>query len=532
MAKSNKNFKKPVNNQEIIIDEEEKNKKMIIMVVLSIIVVLGLIVGSITYFNGKDVKDDKKGNDKGKPTEIIKPVEDDKKPVVNETEKPIVTTPVVEKPKEDVAVTPTDPEEVTAVIESVDENDYEVTMDGNVIKVSGVSRFATITKDGKDINNAVVLRVVLDGKYSRNDLNNILVSTTFNGVTTNDTKEIGVIEEVTDPVTGVTTLVQYFDYVQPIGIGYDVPTAFTIKIGNDVKTYEVNLDDVKVETLVSTEEGKLFVTPYDNTTTAGAYDVEVYRKLSMDEIKLVNNPPVTASLADEEINNSNKANDAVDTGLNGSNVSDSNDKVEAPEPNYSNDLDYTIKFLTDGENVDYSKFNGTLVIKVYAPVITDESGNNTVTITKDNIKAEYIGTGKGSVTILEDTNQYLDSSNTQLNPNYGKFYVELSYDTTDDETLENQKFTIDWDGDGTNSGTSTYEFDLSNLRAEKEETQTPETTEINDENIDEEQEDGTLGDEQPKEVNNIDTPVQPEALDNLSIESQNQVDLGAEGTQN
>ena len=26
MAKSNKNFKKPVNNQEIVIDEEDKNK--------------------------------------------------------------------------------------------------------------------------------------------------------------------------------------------------------------------------------------------------------------------------------------------------------------------------------------------------------------------------------------------------------------------------------------------------------------------------------------------------------------------------
>ena len=523
MAKSNKNFKKPVNNQEIVIDEEDKNKKMIIMVCLAIIIILGLIVASIAYFNSRDIEEDKKGNkdDGNKPTEIVKPEEENKNPVVNKPISSVVTTPVVNKPKEDVAATPTDPKEVTAVIESVDENDYMVTMEGNVAKISGVSRFVTATKDG-DFNNAIIIKVTLDGKYSRNDLKNMIVTTTTNGVTTNNFDYVIKEGTKTDPATGINTPELYFEWVQPVGHGYEVPTSFTVKIGEEITTYEIDLNDLKIESEVEDTESSMFVVPLDKPALAGSYpyDIEVYRKLSVDEIQW--DLGTTTANLDEELTESNETIDNDLSAINDT-TDTTNETIKAPAPTYSDELDYTIKFkMDDITSSEYNSWNKKLVVKVYAPIITDESGNKTVTITPSNIKAEYIGTGKdevdpnkGTIAIEQDTNQYLEDGTTE-NPNYNNYYIILSYDTTDDETLDNQKFTIDWDGESNNDyGKTTYEFDLSDLRDKQE--NAPITTDLN-EDIDEEQEMETLEDEQPIEVENLDTPVQPEDSSDSPVE--------------
>lgn len=545
MAKKNKNFKKPVNNQETIIDEDEKKrKKLIVIVCLSIVIILGIIIASITYFNGIDEEEDKDNNkDKNKPTEIIKPEENDN-PVISEPDKPVVKTPLVVKPKDDVAATPGEVDKETPIsIKSVDENDYEVEMNGNTAIVKGVSRYVAISSEA-GVNNVITLKVVLDSKYSREQLEKLVVTTTTNGVTTNDFDYV-IEKGETINEDGSINEELYFYWAQPVGNGQPKPTSFTVNYGDgNVQTYDIDLSLLKVESEVSKNEKDLVVVPTDTDAVYAGnhpYDIEIFRQLSSDEIVWLEPSEASldenSSLVEENVvDNSNTLEVTNELTTNETTLETESNPIVGEvtntpieEPDYSKDLNYTVKFnmkdtsVTNPDGTVTENWDGVLVVKVYAPVILEETTEIDGTTTKTN--KVVIDPSKVVITGIEQT---IDSVKIEKDENNNdRYYTYLSYDTTKDETLNNQSFTIDWDAEKTNYGKYTYEFDLSDLRDNQENTQEIVTTNL-------EQEEGTEESEAelPNELNEIiDTPAdtieQPEpteALSEVVIETQSEID--------
>lgn len=461
MAKA-KDFKKPVNNEELIINEEdEKNKRLIVIICLSIVVVLGLIIASVSYFNSKSVEDDnKEKKNNNKPTEIIdKPVVDNK-PVENPTTN-VVERPSYSKPSKPVVVIPEEPEEdVAQVITNPSGNDYEVIMDGSTAKVSGVSRFVTL--ENGDTKTVIQLRVLLDSKYTKDDLekdnlDNLVITTTVNGVTNNFTKYV--VKE--DPETGRL----YFDWVQPVGNGEIKPRSFTIMYGDGSKdTYEVDLSGLKIETELDANDDVKVVVPEKTDSVVGIdlpYNVEIFKQLTSDQIEWQEEPTVMSNDTDVLLD------DQTSTGVN-----TAQDPAGEQKPE---DLTFTVKF-TKGENYndDYeintdsigsevSGYGKVLVIKVYAPKkdgVSIDDAKVVITGTKPNGE-KYTHTGAEYVGHDDD-----DPTNT---------FVYLYYAADPDKDVQvdpKPTFTIDWDGDGNDYGTYTYEFDITELMKEDTEDST------------------------------------------------------------
>lgn len=495
MAKGN-DFKKPVNNEENIINEEDNNKRLITIIILSIIVVLGLIIASISYFNSNDVESDKKNKkpDDKKPIEVIDP------PVVDEPKDDVVvpTTPaevvVNQKPKPPVVVvTPEEPViEESPLISSVNENDYTVTMDGNTAIVSGVSRLLAISEDGAQ--NIVELKVMLDKNYKLEDLNDLVVTTTTNGVTDNTFNHVIQTDETTGEL--------YFYWRQAVGNGYEKPTSFTILYGDGFsQSYNIDLNGLNIETNASESESELVVVPTEGTGVDSAYSgldfpytVNVFRQLTSEEIEWLETNTDEENSGNENIGSENTSeentsNENIDSeNTNDDNTDDttitdnelldedntnSDEEPEDPiiEPDYSKDLEYTIRF-GKGENYENgfteeykSAFDGTvvkeydkiLVVKVYAPVI-DKDGE-IVSINPENV----IITGT-----KPDGEEYIQVNETvsvEETEESTRYYTYLYY-AADEGVTENPTFTIDWDGMNDDYGTYSYHFDLSGLEKE------------------------------------------------------------------
>lgn len=466
MAKG-KDFKKPVNNEELIINEEdEKNKRLIIIVCLSIVVVLGLIIASISYFNGRNVEDDKKNNkNEEKPNEIIEKPKPEEKPTETPKTDVVVNKPNYSKPNNPIViVTPEEPEvDEPQVITNVSGNDYSVVMEGNTAKVSGVSRFITLEGSG-DVKTVVQLRVLLDSKYTKADLetdnlNNLVITATTNGVTDNYTNYV--VKEDTE--TGRL----YFDYVQPVGKGEVKPKSFTIKYGDGYEeTYNIDLSDLRIETEASTEEELLVVVPEKTDSVVGIdlpYDVQIFRQLTSDQIEW-KDEPVTASLDDESI-----VNDTIQSNANEVLDQDST-TIEEPE-----NFTYTVKFTkgeeygkdyeinTDSIGSEVNGYKNVLVIKVYAPEkdgVTIDDTKVVITGTKPNGE-KYEHNGEKEYINHDDKGTYV--------------YLYYAADTDPEKQVQvdpKPVFTIDWDGEGKDYGTYTYEFDITELM-KPEETDTP-----------------------------------------------------------
>ncbi len=517
MAKS-KDFKKPVNSQETIISEdEEKNKKLIIFVCLLIVVVLSLIIGSISYFNSKGTTESKKNtkDNNNKPTEIITkdPVENE---IPEEEEKPIVTYPVNKKDNDNVvAVTPEDPKEETSVVTSVNENDYSVVINGNTAYVSGVSRYVAIGTNTYE--NVVQLRFLLDKNYKDGD--NIIVSTTSNGITDNSfTYDINPDENGN----------YYLDWIHPVGNGNYRPTTVTIRYENGSElTYNIDLSELRAERQVTdNEESELFVVPTDVTGTTAIYTfpytVEIFRQLTAEEIDWLENQDTNI------ISDSNLLTDEdstyVDTNVDDDSKDDTSDDVnETPEADYSKDLWYTVKFEKNENSNTNGSINSNLpqddslrLIKVYAPIVRDSDGN-IIAIDPDKVIITGVtdkeSDGHQLLGVVYSDGEAYDENGQA----YTKYYTYLGLsETEDEEEKDNPIFTIDWDGeDGTDYGKYTYEFDLSGLHKEDTNEDVLLLDQEDDMDDDNEINDDT---EQPNEVNETDTPVEPD------ISSQNDTD--------
>ena len=130
MANDAKNEKKPTIDNDFV--DEESNGKFILFIVLSILVVLGLIIGSVYYFN-RDTEEPKEENNN--PVEIIEnpdldeeeqtgPIEEEEEetyPVFEETVAD--NKPVQEKPVETPAE---EPVEITYTIKFVNELNEQI----------------------------------------------------------------------------------------------------------------------------------------------------------------------------------------------------------------------------------------------------------------------------------------------------------------------------------------------------------------------------------------------------------------------
>ena len=130
MANDAKNEKKPTIDNDFV--DEESNGKFILFIVLSILVVLGLIIGSVYYFN-RDTEEPKEENnnpveiietpdlDEEEQTEPIEEEEEETYPVFEETVAD--NKPVQEKPVETPAE---EPVEITYTIKFVNELNEQI----------------------------------------------------------------------------------------------------------------------------------------------------------------------------------------------------------------------------------------------------------------------------------------------------------------------------------------------------------------------------------------------------------------------
>ncbi len=470
MAKGN-DFKKPVNNQEIVINEEdEKNKKLIIIVGLSIVVVLGLIIASVSYFNGKTVEDKEKNNGKkDKPTEIVNP------PVVEKPEEKPITNVVADnnyqRPTKPVVVDPTpsvpeEPEEESPIIS--ESNSYSVVMKGNTAIVSGVSRYY-VSEDQKEMTPVVRVKVMLNKNYNEEDLENLSVET----FTTSGSR-VSLKDDIlmTDETTGEF----YFYWTEPVGSGEPRPVSVNIYYDGTkdgyVETYTLDLTGLSIEELVAEDEAKnLVVVPDMNNDTSDAYgdfgftyEIVIYEHKTGDDIEWKDDTLLT----NDEVESMEVLDENIDSEAS-TNPDDTADKeAEELAKELAKDVTYTVRFegeagyFEDGtfQNLGFDGFNNIIVLKVYSPEGAKDIDPNKVSIT--GVKPDG--------TSYTDTNAGVAGFDT-TDAGEKRYYIYLFYAAdgkiqfeNEDGTIKLPSFTIDWDGaDSDVIGTRTYEFDLGKL---------------------------------------------------------------------
>ncbi len=492
MAKGN-DFKKPVNNQETIIDEDEKNKKLIIIVCLSIMVVLGLIIASITYFNNREIEDDKKNNKGNKPTEVIKKP-DVEKPVVDE--KPVVndTTNNYVKPSYPIAVIPPveeEPEEeVVAPVES-ETDDYTVTIDeNNVVKLTGFSRYvAKVDPTLGNYTNFIRVKLNLDRKYKIDDLDKLTITTKT--ITGFNNYGVEIIASTPEEIAAGNL---YFYWTQAVGDG--MPENPTILIdygdGNSV-TYTLDISELVIETpMTKAEADELVKVPTKDEAIGGqdrTYEILVLEPKPSDEINF-GNGTVTTSTNDEEVNN-DEANVLADPTT--PSEGDNSNQVAPEDKNYTlkftGTANYYDKDVVAGLDLGLEDFNYILSVKVLAPtdITDDEIKNFGLTVTKQD----------GTIQDLTGAENVVKTYST------GRKFIYLYY-AIDDDINARPVFTIDWDGEGTKYGKITYTFDFSELEKAPE-TENPDNTGTTDPSTPGTPDSGDTGATDPEQAEGTDT---------------------------
>ena len=445
--KAKKTIKKPiVNDKESFLDDEKTNKKVIVFIILSIFVVLGLILGSVKYFNNKS----KNNEENDEIIEIIKPAEDKTEETLEEEEEKPVYHVVVEdvEEKEEDNLISDNTEVVYSVIflnanngqigetqkvtdlndvlkpeiteqregytpywsQTCDENNictnvikynkilvtsavdsYTANLNGNVVEVKG-----TVVQDGNvdpmfagsDLRTYVRIKFIAPDGITEDDLANMSVNTTVTGKEGGNTYNgIGILDSSAEEILNGN---YYFYLVQSIdNLGSEAPV-ITIDWGNGEKvTYEIELTDVEV---VSYAEYIGIETPTTEDTT-GAGDVEY----------------------------------TVDATLNSEN--DTTLDIEG-EVNY-----YETK-TGQMETVGLDSYKNILTLKFTAPEEITDFSDLTVTTTSGT----YNGPG-----ILDGENY---------------FYL---YQAVDAGTTSNPQIVIDWDGAGSLPA-ETYTINTDDIR--------------------------------------------------------------------
>lgn len=477
---ANDNLKKPNNDNKVpeIQEEEDKRKKIIILVIL-IVVVLVILIGTAYYFSnsGKDKEDKDKGKNPGNVVKPEQPEKEDKpiEPVVdNNTSNVIVYRPV----KRPVIQEPTVQEVPTTVTGSEDDSSVIIDFDEETktINVSGTSKYVAKVNEnfGEGFNNIVQVKISLNTKYKKSDLENMDFTITTD---VENGKKNYFLDKVQEDENGNL----YFYWLQAVGRDFDVEPKLTINYGDGcTEEYTMDLSNLAVQTPSETgaELAKALVSTQENGVVVGGktfdlnYELTVLEEVLLKDVqKDENDTPIVASETDVDNNGSDSINSDVTSS------SDTNTSENLADKKYIlkvTGIDKEDAYTEDAAiNLGFKGYKYIIAVKLYAPVGFENNPDSISKIVFD--KSRVDGESKVTdVTMGNSDNYPLVLHEDKENRRY---YIVVTMAVDGVYPGNNPYVSINWDSSNAEQGTLTYIFDFSEFDyVEPKVSETPEDT--------------------------------------------------------